>query len=155
MRNATHKALGIETFQLPGNRASDVYFGLLYLLYPIEWMYIAVIFFSFSFCIKFYNSLPDLLIRFRKLYIAFVVLGLIGLFLGIHREYLLNGTDEFLLIEKCSLKKSPDGMSPDISELKAGTKLLKTLQIGNWMKVQTPEYDLGWVSAEKLKVIKL
>lgn len=155
MRKATQKSLGIETFELPGNKMSDVYFNLLYSFYPLGWIFTAAVIFSIGIYLKYFTPLPDFLFRLRKLKLVFFAIGFIGLLLAMHREYLLNSTNEFLLMEKCSLKKSPDGMSPDLYDLKPGTKLVKSMQIGDWIKVQTPEYDLGWVPAGKLKVISL
>lgn len=82
-------------------------------------------------------------------------LGLICLLLSFQRDLIKHNVDEVVLMKSSGLHLSPDASSESKQELIPGQVLKIKDHLSGWIKVQTKEFDLGWVEESKVEVIGL
>lgn len=147
------RASDLERFELPGWSPMDTTEKLTQLFSYQMWFGLAMI--CLSLYIVFYFGW--LLTQNRKLTEwskrIFLSLTFVFLIFSVHRYYLLNRTSYWILMEHTGLQLSADQNSTLKMQLSAGTKLLKTDQIGRWYKVRTLAYDEGWIEEKYLQAI--
>ncbi|MBK9106990.1 MAG: tetratricopeptide repeat protein [Saprospiraceae bacterium] len=155
MLSVSQKKTGLELYALPENKVIGIYFSVLNQWPTLIWFMAALLLISFTLYLNYYWQRADRYLKFPYFINALLVVAVISLLMAAHREYLFLKSDQFILMMPVALKKSPDEKSPDIQQLLAGMKLKKTLQLGTWIKVETTEFDSGWVPADKLAAISL
>lgn len=154
MLQAAQKLAGIDSFVLPNNVFSGNYFGILFFFQSIWWMMLSLLLVSTALYLKYFGVKHGNTGKSHIFYRSLMLLALACSLLTIHREYLMQSQNSFILMNPGSLKKSPDHNSPELLKLLPGLKLRKIMQLGDWVKVQTPEFDSGWVPTDQLAVIK-
>lgn len=155
MLSVAQKSAGIDLYMLPENWFVQIYFSIINQFPTLFWFGIGVLLICFCLYLKYFKRNPGLEIKIPFIKSVLLATAVLSLMLAMHKEYLFLKTDQFILMSPTALKKSPDPISPDIQQLEAGMKLKKKLQLGTWIKVQTSEYDSGWVPADKLAAIEL
>ncbi len=83
--------------------------------------------------------------------IAGLIMAGCGYYYGMVRNQLENSTDQAILMQdESSLHSAPDASSPDLYAIHGGLKVNILDQIDNWIKVQLPNKDEGWIQEAKL-----
>ncbi len=149
------KAAGIESFELPEFFLSKFYNYLLLRLQPLSWLVIGVGLLSLFLFILLFSKDSSVMKRNNWLKYISSGLGLICLLLSFQRDLIKHNTDEVVLMKSSGLHLSPDVSSESKQELIPGQVLKIKDHLSGWIKVQTKEFDLGWVEESKVEVIGL
>jgi tetratricopeptide (TPR) repeat protein len=149
------KAAGVESFELPEFFISNWYKSILLLLQPLVWISIGIILVSIFIWLLFFKNELNLRKQTPLIFYSFIILILTCFVLGFHREQIRQKSDQLILMESSGLYFSPDTLSESKQQLLPGQQLILKDQIRGWFKVQTPEFDLGWIELNKVKKIQL
>lgn len=147
------KKAELERFELPGWSPVASFEKFSQMVSHQCWFILAMIFLSLFLGMHFgwFSSVISLSGHWlKKLILLFTLLFIL---ISWHRYYLLNRVSHWILMENSGLYKSADNNSAIQMNLNAGTKLLKTDQIGSWYKLRTFTYDEGWIEEIHLKPI--
>ncbi|MCC6814890.1 MAG: tetratricopeptide repeat protein [Saprospiraceae bacterium] len=89
-----------------------------------------------------------------KILAAFcITLGILFLSSTIIQKFISKHSSEYILMQICPLKRSPDDMSESIQELKAGEQIRIIDQIEDWSKIQNSTFDEGWINCTVRKIM--
>lgn len=64
-----------------------------------------------------------------------------------------GGDAAILMISRSYIFKAPDERSEAVSEISQGTKVFLLDRIGDWVKVQLEDKDVGWIEIKKVEII--
>lgn len=79
-----------------------------------------------------------------------IVLFIISLSFGATASYIKNDNTGYIIMETgTTMKAGPDDISPEITELAAGSKVIRKDSIRGWLQVSTAYGDIGWIPADK------
>lgn len=145
-------AAGIEAFELPEFILFRIYKTILLSLQAIHWYILFIL--ALSIGIAGYLFRDKLSVSFQLIRWLFVF-SCIALLLALHRDYIRNERNGFVLLQANPLYLSPDPGSSKKDDLKAGQYLQIKDQIQGWIKVQTTELDFGWVELNKGERVSL
>ena len=87
-------------------------------------------------------------------YRNYILSGMLGLFLfctlaAWQRYVEIYQPDHLIIIDpETKLKAGPDDLSPDLTQLPAGTKVKKADVLAQWIQVVSPYGDTGWIKAQ-------
>lgn len=149
------KAAGVESFELPEFILTKLYHSLLLSLQPMIWFAIGIFFvclFLYLFLLK--KNSPALSENKTMLYFI-ALLGITSLVLAWQRDEIKQRSDEVILMKASKLYLSPETNSESRQDLNPGQQLLIKDHLSGWIKVQTKEFDLGWIEENKVEVINL
>jgi tetratricopeptide (TPR) repeat protein len=149
------KAAGIESFELPEFFLSKFYHNTLLMLQPMGWLVLGIGLISLLLFMTRFRKDSSVMNSNAWLKYAILSLGIICLFLSFQRDRIKHNTDEVILMKPSGLHLSPDAISDSKQELIPGQTLKIKDHLSGWIKVQTKEFDLGWIEENKVKVIEL
>lgn len=70
------------------------------------------------------------------------------------KKYIETGQEgAIVMAEEAFLYKSPDDRSETIADLSEGVKVFLIDRIGDWLKVQLLDKDVGWIEIKKVEII--
>lgn len=142
-----NKQLGIQEVELPQFFLLTWYHQLILKLQALEWFIVAMILLCISIFIYF---------KYRNKTTFFKTLigcSLLLLLIAIHRDNIMRSYDELILMSESGLHISPDGNSESRTTLAAGSKLFVTDKIGEWIKIRSANYEVGWLEEKKVNYI--
>lgn len=149
------KAAGVESFELPEFFLSKFYNSILLRLQPLSWLVIGVVLLSLFLFILLFRKYSSMMKPNHWLKYISLGLGIICLLLSFQRDLIKHNTDEVVLMKSSGLHLSPDVSSESKQELIPGQVLKIKDHLSGWIKVQTKEFDLGWVEESKVEVVRL
>jgi hypothetical protein len=150
----TQKTAGIESFELPKFILSKWYDAVLLSLQPLYWLITGIIFLSIMISLMIFKY-QDFRKRFPLPFYFIAIVSLICFAFAFHRDQIKHSADEVILMQASGLHISPDTSSEIKVELIPGQLLIMKDHISGWIKVQTKEFDLGWVEANKVELVGL
>lgn len=147
------KAAGIESFELPQFVLTKWYKAILLQFQAFTWLALGIIFsclilYSIYFLSQIRNQ--DTRIKLNTIIGMLALLCFIAAFL---RDQVKHRSDEVILMKASGLFLSPDQASEIKQQLIPGQMLIIKDQLTGWVKVQTPEFDSGWIETEKIEPI--
>ena len=149
------KAAGIESFELPEFILSKLYHSALISLQPMNWFIAGILLLSIFLYVFLFKINSGLMVRFKPAIYFIMTIGLFCFFLSWQRDLIKHNTDEVILMKASKLYLSPDSNSESKQELIPGQQLIIKDHLSSWIKVQTKEFDLGWVEENKVEVVAL
>ena len=149
------KAAGIESFELPQFILSKFYYSILLSLQPMSWLIIGIVLACIPLFVFLFRKESMLMTRYKPVYYLIALLSLIYLVIAWQRDQIKQNADEVVLMKASGLHLSPDTSSESKQELIPGQVLKIKDHLSGWIKVQTKEFDLGWVEESKVKVVRL
>lgn len=148
------KKSDLERFELPGWSPMAKFEKLSQIFSYQTWFGIAMIFLSLHIALYFGWFFSEKLTINQWSKRLLPPITFLVLMFSAHSYYLLNSSRYWILMENnTGLRLSADNNSEYKMKLNAGTKLLKTDQIGSWYKVRTLAFDEGWIEEKYLRSV--
>ncbi|MDQ3142351.1 MAG: tetratricopeptide repeat protein [Bacteroidota bacterium] len=145
----SNEALGIEYVQFPEFIVIKWIKNLLGYFNPLVWFILFSVFTSGSIILwRNIFQLPNGIIKYKVFFSVCAMLFLLAYF---WRNQYVNHQNKVVVIKQTPLYISPDENSATKSELIPGIVLRAKDNLKGWVKVETMEYESGWISEEKLQ----
>ncbi len=149
------KAANVESFELPEFILTKYYRFILLCLQPLDWLIIGMFTISFMISISFLKIKSLQKLNLKPIRYFLLLFGFLCILLAIQRDNIKHNRNEGILMKQTKLHLSPDLHSELRQELIPGQFLKIQDKISGWLKVQTKEFDQGWIEEDKLEIIEL
>ncbi|MBK8485216.1 MAG: tetratricopeptide repeat protein [Saprospiraceae bacterium] len=154
LRIARNKA-GVDNFEIPEFFLKRFWHSILFLIQPFYWFIGFCVFLSIGIaCNLFFNYLPEFLKKRNSIYLVYFI-GFVFFIFAWEGDATRNESKQLIIMQVSKLYSSPDQNSESKLDLPAGQSARFVDQIKDWIKIETPELDLGWVEKSSVEFISL